>query len=246
MTNSPSSVANSPRLPVWLTNILSLVVTLAVPVVLLLLSVRLVMSDTYLQIEYNKPDFPPDSYGLSLQDRLQYAPYPLDYMLGPYPIDYLSTLTFPSGSPMYNQRELQHLVDVKRVFGAAMFALAVALFILALSILVLRETEAGRIALRRGLFSGALLLLTILALLVVLVLSDWNDFFDRFHDLFFAQGTWRFEYSDTLIRLFPERFWQDAALTIGALSAVGALIILAACWRSARRNLSKTTINQTN
>src|SRR5579859_5704309 len=117
MTTIASSLETTsrPSLPAWVGNVLSLVVTLAVPIVLLLLSARLVMSDTYLQIEYNKPDFPPDSYGLSLQDRLQYAPYTLDYMLGPYPIDYLGNLTFPDGSPLYNAREVQHLLNVKTV-----------------------------------------------------------------------------------------------------------------------------------
>ncbi|HLY25803.1 MAG TPA: TIGR01906 family membrane protein [Aggregatilineales bacterium] len=234
MTNPPGMTVASPRLTGWIVNALSVLVTLTVPIVLVLLGVHVVMSDSYLQIEYNKPDFPADSYGFSLQDRLQYAPYALDYMLGPYPIDYLGNQTLPNGAPMYNERELQHMQDVKVVFRATLFLLAAALFVLALCILLLREMDGGRAALRRGLYSGGLLMLAILALLVVFVLSDWNSFFDGFHNLFFAQGTWRFEYSDTLIRLFPERFWQDAALTIGALSALGALLILVGCWRWAK------------
>src|SRR5258708_37489719 len=115
MTTAPGKTEISPLLPGWMVNALSVLVTLAVPMVLVLFSVRLVMSDSYLQIEYNKPDFPPDSYGLSLQDRLQYAPYALNYMLGPYSIDYLGNLTFPNGAPMYNARELQHMQDVKAV-----------------------------------------------------------------------------------------------------------------------------------
>ena len=36
------------------------------------------------------------------------------------------------------------------------------------------------------------------------------SFFAGFHSLFFEGDSWLFLYSDTLIRLFPIRFWQDA------------------------------------
>jgi integral membrane protein (TIGR01906 family) len=54
----------------------------------------------------------------------------------------------------------------------------------------------------------------------------WDTFFTAFHQLFFAGGTWVFAYSDTLIRLFPEQFWFDAALTVGGLTLLGALALL--------------------
>ena len=141
----------------WLQTILSILVTLVVPVLLVLLCVRLVMTDTYLQLEYNKPDFPPDGYGFSLQDRLHYAPYALDYLLGSDGIDYLGKLTFPDGRPLYNPRELEHMVDVKNVFRGALAALGVALLLFALALAVLLRSPAGLRALRIGMFSGGLL-----------------------------------------------------------------------------------------
>ncbi len=47
----------------------------------------------------------------------------------------------------------------------------------------------------------------------------WN-FFAGFHSLFFTGDSWLFSYSDTLIRLFPIRFWQDAFL-FAAIIALG-------------------------
>src|SRR4051812_48709862 len=91
--------------------VLSILVTLAVPILLIMISVRLVMTDTYLQLEYNKPDFPPDGYGFSLRDRLNYAPFALNYLLGNDGIDYLGRLTFADGRQLYSERELQHMVD---------------------------------------------------------------------------------------------------------------------------------------
>jgi uncharacterized membrane protein len=46
-----------------------------------------------------------------------------------------------------------------------------------------------------------------------------------FHNVFFEPGTWKFLFSDTLIRLFPQRFWQDLFLIVGGLSLVGGLAL---------------------
>jgi len=48
----------------------------------------------------------------------------------------------------------------------------------------------------------------------------WN-FFAWFHSLFFEGDTWLFEYSDTLIRLFPIRFWQDAVIMMAVIALGG-------------------------
>jgi len=48
------------------------------------------------------------------------------------------------------------------------------------------------------------------------LVSFWN-FFAAFHSLFFQGESWIFSYSDTLIRLFPLRFWQDAFILEGII-----------------------------
>jgi len=54
--------------------------------------------------------------------------------------------------------------------------------------------------------------------------SFWQ-FFTLFHELFFTGDSWIFEYSDTLIRLFPLRFWQDLFLFIPILIAICGLAL---------------------
>ncbi|MEP7290029.1 MAG: TIGR01906 family membrane protein [Chloroflexota bacterium] len=217
---------------------LSILITLMIPVLLVLISVRLVMTETYLNLEYNKPDFPPDSYGFSLADRLYYAPFAVQYLLGSANISYLGNLKFATGETLYTQRELQHMVDVKNVFQAALGVLEILLVLLIVMLIVMLRRPDGHDAVRRGLFSGGLLTLVILVGLVLFVLINWDTFFTDFHDLFFAEGTWVFDYSDSLIRLFPIRFWQDAVLTIGGMSTVGAVLIMVGCWWWARRESS--------
>ncbi|NDJ62146.1 MAG: DUF1461 domain-containing protein, partial [Chloroflexi bacterium] len=68
-----------------------------------------------------------------------------------------------------------------------------------------------------------------------LVITNWDYFFTLFHNLFFESGTWQFLYSDTLIRLFPEQFWFDAALIIGGFNVIMSLGVLGITWRWGRR-----------
>jgi integral membrane protein (TIGR01906 family) len=51
------------------------------------------------------------------------------------------------------------------------------------------------------------------------------QFFTLFHALFFEGDSWVFLYSDTLIRLFPIRFWQDVFIAAGFIVVGGALVL---------------------
>lgn len=217
------------------------VITLLTPVLLALGSVRLLMTETYLRLEYHKPDFPPDDLpegGFTLQDRLDYAPYAVRYLLEGAPDAYLADLRLPDGVPLFNEREISHMHDVQIVVRWAMAVLVGGVLVFAgVVIVLLRMGRPGRQALRLGLSRGAWIILIVLAALLVYILLDWDRFFTAFHNLFFAEGTWRFYYTDSLIRLFPIRFWQDAALTLGGLCATAAAALLIFCRVWARRDL---------
>jgi integral membrane protein (TIGR01906 family) len=65
----------------------------------------------------------------------------------------------------------------------------------------------------------------LLGLLLFLVLLSFRFIFVAFHNIFFASGTWTFNYSDTLIRLFPERFWFDVFIAVGGVTLLGGLAL---------------------
>jgi integral membrane protein (TIGR01906 family) len=73
---------------------------------------------------------------------------------------------------------------------------------------------------RGGLLTSALLL----GLGAFAAISFWQ-FFAWFHSLFFSGDSWLFSFSDTLIRLFPIRFWQDAVAWIGGFAFVVGLLL---------------------
>src|SRR5512140_3214987 len=86
--------------------VLSWLATLAVPVALIGLAVRLVLLPIFLQIEYHTPGFPPDDYGFTTQERLHWAGYAWSYLVNSSDISYLGNLKFDYGKPLYNEREL--------------------------------------------------------------------------------------------------------------------------------------------
>jgi integral membrane protein (TIGR01906 family) len=198
--------------------------TITFPYLLILIAVRLVMTPLFLQVEYSRPGFPADYYGFTVEERLSYAPYALQYLLNDEDIGFLGNLRFPDGAEMYNVRELQHMRDVKVVTRIAFF---ITLIVGAVAILV--AVTLNRLdpkSFRQALFRGSIMTLSLIAIVVIVAILSWDTFFTTFHRLFFEGGSWQFAYSDTLIRLFPEQFWFDAALTIGGLTVLVALVTL--------------------
>lgn len=214
---------HNPRSSRFAVPLLRLTLTALLPLLMVLVGVRLLMTPLWLQFEYTRPGFPQDVYGFTTQDRLRYAPDAVDYLLNDADIDFLGDMTHTDGRALYTARELQHMHDVKVVTQAA-FALLLIAAVLAVGIgWALWRRPDTRPAFWRALRDAGLITLAAIAAIVIGAVAAWNAFFTAFHNLFFADGTWQFLYSDTLIRLFPEQFWFDSAITIGLFTGLIAL-----------------------
>jgi len=204
--------------------VLSWIITLLVPVALVLTSVRLLLTPLYLRFEYNAPGFPQDSFGFTKVDRLYWSQIALNYLVNPAGISFLSDLRFPDGKPVYNERELRHMVDVKSVVKTTLNVwLASLALLIALGIWAWLGHWWDHY--QHGLGRGGWLTVILVATVLVFVIFGFGVFFVFFHNIFFQSGTWMFEWSDTLIRLFPERFWRDIFILVGALSVGGGLAL---------------------
>lgn len=205
-------------------HILRLYLTLAFPFLLVMIFVRIIMSPLFLQFEYTRPGFPEDYYGFTIQDRLNYAPFAVQYLLNGDDISFLGDLRFPDGTEMYNARELHHMRDVKIVTKYAFTAAAFAGILAIIAFYVL--WRSSRQLLFSALLTASRLTIGLIAAIVIISVTSWDTFFTTFHGIFFAGGTWQFAYSDTLIRLFPEQFWFDAAIIIGGATLLVSLVTL--------------------
>ncbi len=201
----------------WLT-------TLLIPFALIMLGARLLMTPLFLKIEYRMPGFPADPYGFTLEDRLHWAKPSLEYLVNDAELSFLAKLKFDDGRPIYNERELSHMLDVKNVVQRLLRA-----WFFNLGVLTLVGLWAWRArqmaAFRAGLSQGGFLTVGLLIALGAFAAVSFWQFFAWFHSLFFEGDSWLFRFDDTLIRLFPIRFWQDAVLDIAGFATLAGLAL---------------------
>ena len=207
------------------TNIFKYTLILLIPILIITTAVGILATDGFLAFEYGKSSFPPDPYGFSQRERYELASYNVHYVRGHLADNALSTQML-NGVPIYNPRELSHMLDVQAVFRAILSTGQVAFILLVLIGFILWQNGEKR-ALGAAIRSGGLLTSGFILFIGLLAIFAWQFWFEAFHLLFFKPGSWLFSYTDTLIRLFPVEFWFDATLTISLLSLLGGLFMAA-------------------
>ena len=206
------------------------VVAVAVPPILVVNALRALANDSFVRLEYGRDGFPADRYGLTDDQRERLALIGLrSIQPGTEGVVLLERATLPDGSPAFDARELSHMEDVRSVFGAALRAQLVAVVAIAALALALAWTQL-RAVVPRGLLVGALATVTVAALGVPFILLGFDRFFTRFHEVFFEGDSWRFSNTDTLIRLYPERFWQDVSQFAAAITVAQAVVLAPGAW----------------
>ncbi len=207
-----------------ITPFVSWFVTLLIPLAVIMLGVRLLMTPLFLEMEYRMPGFPDDQFGFGMQDRLTWAKPSVEYLVNNADISFLGDLKFANGKPIYNERELSHMADVKMVVQKLLIDWYVDILILA--ILGLLAWYSGWwFDYLMGWKRGGFLTIGLLVAMGVFASTSFWDFFAWFHSLFFSGNSWLFEYSDTLIRLFPIRLWEDAVAYIGGFSLLLGILL---------------------
>ncbi|WP_448593001.1 TIGR01906 family membrane protein [Thermoflexus hugenholtzii] len=209
-----------------LSRVLSTIVVISVPIVLLLLNVRLLMNDWFIRLEYARPDFPPDLYGMSREERLSLALTGLRSVTQPPGASILREVRFADGRPAFNEREVRHMQDVYVLQGLAFRVGGILTLLLLGAWLCLWFSPGTRTLAWRSLGWGGWLTLGLVLLLTLGFALAFDTAFTLFHRLFFEGDTWLFLPSDTLIRLYPEKFWFDAALFIGGLTMLEAAVLI--------------------
>jgi integral membrane protein (TIGR01906 family) len=136
------------------------------------------------------------------------------------------------GVPVLNEREQQHMRDVRGVF-AAFYALAVVGAIVLVAAFLLARGRAARPRLWRRLgLAGKVIAVGTVAVGIAGVMF-FDAAFEAFHELFFPAGSFLFDpRTDRLVQLFPETFWVETTVAVGIV--IIALSVLLA-WIAPRR-----------
>jgi len=197
---------------------------ISIPFFLLLSNLYLFLSPYFIDYEYSKGSWPlPPRY--DDHERREVVKAVLYYLRSPEEISYLGELADEDG-PLFNQRELVHLVDVKVLARRALLLHGVLGLLIVGAVVILLFYPEGRKALPGSLLQGSLLTFLLFGLVGVFAAAGFDTFFVGFHRTFFAGDSWLFNRSDTLIQLFPLPFWFDAAiswvgLTLGEAAILG-------------------------
>lgn len=196
--------------------------TLLMPVMIIFSVTRLLLTPVFPRIEYNMPAFPDDPYGFTKEERLKWSKISVEYLTNDQDISFFDSYKLPDGSPLYNERELSHMDDVKALVRKGLVFWNFAGFVFLLSVyIVIRNTNYQ--LLQIGFRRGGYLTLGLIGAILLAVAINFNVLFTQFHALFFEGDSWIFYYSDTFIRLFPIRFWQDSFIYVGVISLLLAI-----------------------
>jgi integral membrane protein (TIGR01906 family) len=197
------------------------VAAVALPLFFTANAIRVLLTETYVRAAY--PHLAPDNV-LTQNRRTELA------LLGLRAVDparggsvaLLREPRLPSGRRAFTARERRHMRDVRTwLWRLFVFELLV---VAALAVGAVR----ARRDLARALLAGGVATVAIGAVAIVAMLVDFDDVLLGFHKLLFEGQSWHFRNQDTLIRVYPERFWNWTGIGMGVLVLAQALVAIAA------------------
>ena len=145
------------------------------------------------------------------------------------------SVTTPGGAtePLFSEREILHMIDVKRLivrtYDAGWAAIGVIIAFL-LGAWYWRRPRVRDALAGAALYAGGGIVVGI-GLLGVVAVTGFDSAFRQFHLLFFTNDLWQLSSRDRLIQLFPQSFFFETTMLIGATTiAVAAAVALAGWW----------------
>ena len=126
----------------------------------------------------------------------------------------------------FNERELKHMRDVRRLFEIG-FAVRRALIALTALLLIAAALTGGRAGLSAAVSAGLIALIAAAGALAV-KLAGFSRVFIAFHHLAFSNDLWLLDpATDAMIRMLPEEFFAGMALQGAVSAALFALLFYA-------------------
>ncbi|MBQ43997.1 MAG: TIGR01906 family membrane protein [Gemmatimonadetes bacterium] len=140
----------------------------------------------------------------------------------------VNTQVYGEERELFNQREVQHMRDVKRlvwwVYAAAIVS----------GIYLLAATAWGVAVYRRGFLDvlaqrvirGVALMVVLVVVVGAFAMTGFDALFLRFHRVAFTNDLWQLDpRTDYLLIIFPQGFWFDATMRVAALTVAGAVAL---------------------
>ncbi len=139
-----------------------------------------------------------------------------------------TTVLTPQGDELFNQREVDHLKDVKGLIRLFYLVQVVALGYVAAFVVggFIWQRKRFLALLLTGVVGGSILTIALIVVVGLASLINFDWLFLGFHRLFFTSDTWMLNpATDYLIKMFPAGFFYDAALFIAGAIIAEALFL---------------------
>ena len=128
----------------------------------------------------------------------------------------------------FNEREKQHMIDVKNLFTAGKNLRIVSFIIGVISIFIIAfKYKNVKTILSKGFVSVSTVIICISIILICIIQTDFTKYFTIFHEIFFNNDLWLLNpKTDLLINIVPEPFFIDTAIRIAVIFG----LIMAVCF----------------
>ncbi len=131
---------------------------------------------------------------------------------------------------VFNAKEKQHLLDVKIAVQMLLRLLSVSVFIFIILIFAayFSDKKSFLDLLSRIFILGGTVTLIYAFLFYLLAVLNFGFLFDGMHRLFFKEGTWLFDASNAVVRIYQEQIFYDIVVRIAALASIISLTLILA------------------
>jgi integral membrane protein (TIGR01906 family) len=213
-----------------LRNFATLVFVLALPVVLVTTTIRVVFNEpriyTYAIDEYNAVQ----TTGIARSELVRAGAELRAYLNSSNEDAELRIRVVQDNiaAPLFNPREASHLADVRdRIIWTNRVQLIAALYVLSyMAAVVLWSREVSVRGLAWATVVSSVLTLAGVGAIGALANAGFEGAWEQFHEIVFSDN-YRFNpVTDHLIQIYPEAFWENVVFFIGVLIVAEALLLL--------------------
>jgi integral membrane protein (TIGR01906 family) len=199
---------------------------LLVPLLVVANGVYVLAHPWFVRFEYHRHGFPADASGMSTRERTRLALLGLR-SIQPWEregVGLLQKARLSDGTPAFGPREVRHMEHVRRILLGLLSLYAIGI----VTLVAFASRRRTRELARRGLRVGVGVTFGLGAVVGAGLLINPIGFLTAFHTVvFFSGSSWRFADTDTLRRLYPDRFWEDTAVLLSIAAAAQCLLLLA-------------------
>ena len=234
-TVAAQSVNAGSEVLAWLRGAITVLFVVALPLLLISTNVRLLFTDRDFILQGFYDNQVELTTGLDRAQLAQVATGLVHYFQAP-PGPFNQQVTVAGQPrPLFNQKEVDHMVDVQALVQAFFRIQIIAAVIVLARVVLALAGERSAHWLGRDMLLSAALAVGVVLVVGVAAAVDFDRLWTAFHHVAFRNDFWLLDpRTDYLIKLFPEPFWFTATFRLATAMTVGTVLVAVAgfaAWR---------------